>query len=63
LNGVDLLSNLCEVMGLFPMVSDEAIGELVGRMLVERLRGEAAEQRRRLGPAKTRRRQSGRRFS
>jgi hypothetical protein len=63
LNGVDLLSNLCEVMGLFPMGSDEAIGELAGRMMVERLRGEAAEKRRRLGPAKTRRHRSRRRLS
>jgi hypothetical protein len=61
LNGVDLLSNLCEVMGLFPIVSDEAIGELVGRMMVERLRGEAAEKRRRFGPAQTRHRRSRRR--
>jgi hypothetical protein len=50
-------------MGLFPMVSDEAIGELAGRMMVERLRGEAAKKRRRLGPAKTRRRRSRRRLS
>jgi hypothetical protein len=62
LNGVDLLSNLCEVMGLFPMVSDEAIGELVGRMMFERLRGEVAKKRRRLGLAKTRRRRSRRRL-
>jgi hypothetical protein len=49
-------------MDLFPKFSDEAIGELVGRMMVERLRGEAAERRRRLGPAKTRRRRSRRRL-
>lgn len=58
LEGMDLLSNLCEVMGLFPRASDEAVGELAGRMMAERLRREAAEKRRRPGPAKTRRRES-----
>jgi hypothetical protein len=47
-----LLSHLCEVMDLFPIASDEAVGELAGRMMAERLRREAAESNRRRAPAK-----------
>jgi len=54
LKGIDLLANLCEVMDLFPVVSEEAIRELVGRMLSERLRREAAGKRRRPAPKKMR---------
>ena len=56
LNGMGLLSHLCEVMDLFPIASDEAVGELAGRMMAERLRRDAAESNRRLAPAKTGRR-------
>jgi hypothetical protein len=43
-------------MELFPSVSEEAVGELAGRMMVERLRREAADKKRGLATAKTRRR-------
>ncbi len=56
LDGTVLLSHLCEVMELFPSVSEEAVGELAGRMMVERLRREAADKKRGLATAKTRRR-------
>lgn len=62
LDGMDLLSNLCGVMGLFPSIREEAIGELAGKMMAERLRREAAEKGRVAGSAPTRRR-SGRRLS
>jgi len=57
LYGMDLLAHLFEIMDLFPIASEEAVGELAGRMMAERLRREAAERRFCLesggGPAKT----------
>jgi hypothetical protein len=53
---MELLSHLCDVMGLFPAVGEEAIGELAGKMMAERLRREAAGGARRPGRAKTRQR-------
>jgi hypothetical protein len=54
---MDLLAHLFEIMDLFPIASEEAVGELAGRMMAERLRREAAERRFCLesggGPAKT----------
>lgn len=58
---MDLLANLCDVMGLFPAASEEAVGELVGRMMAERLRGEVAGKKRRVASAKVRRQKSFRR--
>jgi hypothetical protein len=59
LDEVDLLSNLCGVMDLFPSIGEEAIGELAGKMMADRLRREAAEKIRAAGFA-TPRRQSRR---
>lgn len=58
---MDLLANLCDVMGLFPAASEEAVGELVGRMMAERLRGEVAERKRRVTSATARRQKPFRR--
>jgi hypothetical protein len=54
-SGTALLSHLCEVMELFPSVGEEALGELAGRMMAERLRRETADKKHGLAPAKTRR--------
>jgi hypothetical protein len=54
--GMELLSHLCDVMGLFPAVGEAAIGELAGKMMAERLRREAAGGARRPGRAKARQR-------
>jgi hypothetical protein len=58
LSGMPLLVHLCEVMDLFPTASDEAVGELAGRMMADRLRRETARKNRRLAPAKTHPRKS-----
>ncbi len=52
------MENLCEVMKLFPAVSEEAVAEFAGRMMAERLRCEAAGRNRRLESGRTRRRKT-----
>lgn len=57
-DGNELMENLCEVMKLFPAVSEEAVAEFAGRMMAERLRCEAAGRNRRLESGRTRRRKT-----
>ena len=56
LNGIKLLGHVCEIMDLFPVVSDKAAGELAERMMLERLRREEAERSSRYESTKTGRR-------
>ncbi|MFA5056966.1 MAG: hypothetical protein WC485_02540 [Opitutaceae bacterium] len=46
---MDLLEHICEIMGLFPSESDQALAELVGRMNAEKQTGAATGKSRRAG--------------
>ncbi|MDD2762392.1 MAG: hypothetical protein PHE83_00295 [Opitutaceae bacterium] len=52
---MNLLAHVCEIMGLFPSESDQALAELVGRMNAEKRTGAATGKSRRAGLPKGKR--------
>ena len=61
LETMGLVGHLCEIIGLFPNASEEAVREFAGRMMTGRLQCEMDEKRRRAADPNTRRAKDHRR--